>query len=105
MIDLAKIDEQLRAAGVPVATVRDANGDGKLEVVLREGASRGDYAATIKAALDAPPTLGPAELLRAAGVDPERAALALVLARREKAPEWARSVVEALAANVEKALG
>lgn len=104
MIDLAKLDEQLRAAGVPVATVRDVNGDGRPEVVLREGARRSDYAAAIKAVLDNPPALGPADRLRSAGADAERAALALVLARGEKAPAWARSLVEALAAKAEELL-
>lgn len=104
MIDLAKIDEQLRAAGVPVATVRDAGGDGKLEVVLREGARRSDHAAAIKAALDNPPRLGPADRLRSSGADAERAALALVLARGDKAPVWARDLVEALAAMAEDLL-
>lgn len=104
MIDLAKLDEQLRAAGVPVATVRDVNGDGRPEVVLREGARRIDHAAAIKSCLDNPPRHGPEDRIRQSGLEPERAALALVLARGDKAPAWARDLVEALAAKVEDLL-
>lgn len=104
MIDLAKIDEQLRAEGVPVATVRDVNGDGRPEIVLREGARRADFAAAIKACLDNPPRLGPADRLRSAGADAERAALALVLARGAAAPAWALDLVEAVAARAEDLL-
>lgn len=103
MINLAKLDEQLRAAGVPVATVRD-NGSGP-EVVLVEGAKRAEFSATIVNAIaQQTAEAGPSERLLGSGLDPERSALALVLARGEKAPEWARSVVEALAAKAEAAL-
>lgn len=104
MIDLVKLDQQLRDAGVPVATVRD-NGRGRgLEVVLRDGAKREDFSEVITEALLSPPRLGPAERLRESGVDPERAALALVLSRADKAPEWARDLVESLAEKAEDLL-
>lgn len=103
MINLAKLDEQLRAAGVPVATVRE-KGNGP-EVVLVEGAKRSDFSAQIAYAIAQAPEAGPAERLLASGLDPERSALALVLARGGKAPAWALDLVEALAAKAVTLLG